>query len=77
MFFSELKQRRLATVRGKSQNISGISAAEITRKKQVFCVDNVNPDVSVEKKWKTLSLICKSAWYHVLKLKRGGASTKI
>jgi len=43
------QQRRLATVHGKSQNISGISAAEITRKKQVFCVDNVNPDVSVEK----------------------------
>ena len=42
------QQRRLATVHGKSQNISGISAAEITRKKQVFCVDNLNPDVSVE-----------------------------
>jgi len=43
------QQRRLATVHGKSQNISGISAAEITRKKQVFCVDNLNPDVSAEK----------------------------
>ena len=29
--------------------MAGISAAEITRKKQVFCVDNLNPDFSVEK----------------------------
>ena len=43
------QRRRALLMHGKSSNSSVIAAAEITRKKFVFCVDNVNTSCTVEK----------------------------
>ena len=42
------QRRRIPLMHGRSSNRSVISAAEITRKKLVYCVDNVNTSCTVE-----------------------------
>ena len=55
------QRRRAPVLHGRAANGSVISAAEITRKKFVYCVDNVNMSGSVEKMKEFISRLSVNA----------------